>query len=161
MELEVGAATGATCGEKSSLRLAQRNGYSDRVWETRAGTANAPNSAQYTFLRKSISKKATVSNALPRISNISSISSSVMISGGQNSSWSPALRTEAHCAWLPQQDKHLDAHARKLGSNRSLVALFATSSDASIKPTPRASPPSGCSCNALSLPWNFGEMVCT
>ena len=42
MELEVGAATGATCGEKSSLRLAQRNGYSDRVWETRAGTSRCP-----------------------------------------------------------------------------------------------------------------------
>ncbi len=38
MELEVGALTGAPYGEKSSERLAQRNGYRDRVWETRAGT---------------------------------------------------------------------------------------------------------------------------
>src|SRR5689334_14961403 len=38
MALEVGAATGAGYGEKNPLRLAQRNGYRDRDWETRAGT---------------------------------------------------------------------------------------------------------------------------
>jgi putative transposase len=38
MELDVGGKTGAAWGEKSSERLAQRNGYRDRVWETRAGT---------------------------------------------------------------------------------------------------------------------------
>jgi putative transposase len=38
MELEVGGATGADFGEKNPMRLAQRNGYRDRDWETRAGT---------------------------------------------------------------------------------------------------------------------------
>jgi transposase-like protein len=38
MELAVGAKTGAAYGEKNDFRLAQRNGYRDRDWETRAGT---------------------------------------------------------------------------------------------------------------------------
>lgn len=38
MDLEVGSLTGAEYGEKSSDRLARRNGYRDRDWETRAGT---------------------------------------------------------------------------------------------------------------------------
>jgi transposase-like protein len=38
MEQEVFAVPGAAYGEKDSARLAQRNGYRDRDWETRAGT---------------------------------------------------------------------------------------------------------------------------
>lgn len=38
MELEVGALTGAAYGEKNAERLAQRNGYRERDWQTRAGT---------------------------------------------------------------------------------------------------------------------------
>ena len=37
MELEVGGQTGAAYGEKSPERQAQRNGYRDRGWQTRAG----------------------------------------------------------------------------------------------------------------------------
>jgi transposase-like protein len=37
MELEVESLTGAPHGERSRERLNHRNGYRDRMWETRAG----------------------------------------------------------------------------------------------------------------------------
>ena len=40
MELEVGVLTGAAYGEKDPERLAQRNGYRSRDWQTRAGTVD-------------------------------------------------------------------------------------------------------------------------
>lgn len=40
MDLEVGSLTGVGYGEKSSERLAQRNGYRERDWETRVGTVD-------------------------------------------------------------------------------------------------------------------------
>ncbi len=38
MGLEIGGLTGAAYGDRDPGRLAQRNGYRDRAWETRAGT---------------------------------------------------------------------------------------------------------------------------
>lgn len=38
MALEVGTKTGAAYGEKYGFRMAQRNGYRDRDWETPGGT---------------------------------------------------------------------------------------------------------------------------
>jgi putative transposase len=40
MELEVGGLTGAAHGERHPDRLNHRNGYRDRLWETRAGTVD-------------------------------------------------------------------------------------------------------------------------
>jgi len=52
MELEVEGLTGAAYGEKNADRLAQRNGYRDRVWETRAGTVADSDGLRTGFRRK-------------------------------------------------------------------------------------------------------------
>ena len=59
MELEVASQTGAAYGEKSPERLAQRNGYRDRIWETRAGTVDL----RIPKLRKGSSSRASWSRA--------------------------------------------------------------------------------------------------
>src|SRR6266849_162067 len=40
MELEIEGLTGAAHGERSPERINQRNGYRDRLWETRVGTVD-------------------------------------------------------------------------------------------------------------------------
>lgn len=59
MEMQVGAATGAAWGEKSPLQTAQRNGYRDRDWETRAGTVEL----RIPKLRKAPTSRASWSHA--------------------------------------------------------------------------------------------------
>ena len=51
MELEVKALTGAGHGEKSSLRLAQCNGYRDRDWETAPGPATCGSGTEAAVLK--------------------------------------------------------------------------------------------------------------
>lgn len=46
MEMEVSGLTGVGYGEKSAERLAQRNGYRDRAWETRARPGQGESAVQ-------------------------------------------------------------------------------------------------------------------
>lgn len=65
MDLEVGALTGAGYGEKSSDRLAQRNGYRERDWETRAGTVELHIPRLRTYMSFSPQHRAKLHNTNP------------------------------------------------------------------------------------------------
>jgi putative transposase len=63
MSLEVGGLTGACYGEKSDDRLAQRNGYRERDWETRAAPSSC---ASLGSGRAATSPAFSSPDALPR-----------------------------------------------------------------------------------------------
>jgi hypothetical protein len=61
MELEVEGLTGAAHGERSPDRINQRNGYRDRLWETRAWICASPSCAKAATSRPSWSHcRATI-----------------------------------------------------------------------------------------------------
>jgi putative transposase len=66
MELEVGALTGAAQGERSPDRLAHRNGYRERGWETRAGTVELriPKLRKGTYFPSFLEPRRTAERAL-------------------------------------------------------------------------------------------------
>src|SRR5687768_14387872 len=65
MELEVEGLTGAGYGEKSPERLAQRNGYRERDWETRAGTVELHPQASHRELLPRLPRAAPVGREGP------------------------------------------------------------------------------------------------
>ena len=69
MEMEVGGLTGAGYGEKSPDRLAQRNGYRDRAWETRAGTVELriPKLRQGSYFPEFLEPRRTAEKALTAV----------------------------------------------------------------------------------------------
>jgi hypothetical protein len=69
MELEVGAKTGADYGEKNSERLAQRNGYRDRDWQTRAGSVELriPRLRTGSYFPSFLEPRRTVEKALTAV----------------------------------------------------------------------------------------------
>ena len=72
MELEVEGLTGAAYGEKNADRLAQRNGYRDRVWETRAGSVELkiPKLRQGSYFPEFLEPRRTAEKALTAVTEI-------------------------------------------------------------------------------------------
>jgi transposase-like protein len=58
MEMEVEGLTGAAYGEKNAERLAQRNGYRDRTWETPARLSCASRSCAKAHIFRAFSSRA-------------------------------------------------------------------------------------------------------
>ena len=69
MELEVAARTGAGYGEKNPERLAQRNGYRERDWQTRAGTVELriPRLRQGSYLPSFLEPRRMTEKALTAV----------------------------------------------------------------------------------------------
>ena len=69
MEVEVEARTGAAKGERSAGRLAQRNGYRDRTWETRVGSIDLaiPKLRKGTYFPSLLEPRRTAEKALSAV----------------------------------------------------------------------------------------------
>ena len=68
MELEVEGLTGAAHGERRPERTNQRNGYRDRLWETRAGTVElGPQIAQRQLLPGFLEPRRLAEKALSAV----------------------------------------------------------------------------------------------
>jgi putative transposase len=69
MELEVESQTGATYGEKNPERIAQRNGYRDRIWEIRrrGGRTSHPQAAQGLLLPGFLEPRRMTEKALTAV----------------------------------------------------------------------------------------------
>src|SRR5689334_16852815 len=101
-----------------------------------------------------VAQSSAFLSARSKRSNSSPISASVMTSGGQKATRSPSsARTMRPSS---SAKLHSVAATWRVPSKLCLVFLSATSSTAPIRPSPTASPTSGCSTRAFSRFWNRG-----